>query len=399
MSTITKNVAGAGSIVVGAAVPEIIPDSLVIDMREEISMTDEDESQFTTFLQKAKHATATREKINWREKDYFPRLATVGATYTNVATTIVVTAGQGVRFRKGDVLRNMAGGDAFYVSAVATDTLTVTHIGVKAQQAGAVGDTLLITSNASEQGADFPDTQYLSPTLGYNYTQIFRHGCIFSRTARAVDYYGRGEPDQEEALKGVEHKRAIEYSAFWGARGSITAPTSTGDPIGFAGGLVEFITTNKQDMTASFTVDDMDNFFRLALQHASRNVVMFASPVAAQKMSKFNRGGQGTAWKAEPTNVAGLKVDAFLSGVYGYQVPIVVKKDWNDFPTTLKQYGGWVFAVDLNRIEYKTLSGGSTSLLENRQHPGADKKASEWLTECTWEIRNEASHGYMFGIV
>jgi hypothetical protein len=396
LSTITKNIAGAGSISVNATPTEIIPDSLVIDMREEISMTDEDESQFTTFLQKAKHSTATREKINWREKDYFPRLVTVLTSYTNAATSIVLAANQGLRVRVGDVLRNMSSvaGDAYLVTAVATDTLTVVHIGVKAQQAGTAGDTMLITSNASAQGADFPETQYLAPTLGYNYTQIFRHGCIFSRTAKAVDYYGRSEPDQEEALKGIEHKRAIEYSAFWGARDVRPAP----DPTGIAGGLVEYIVTNKSDVSASFTADDLDTFMRNALQHASRNVVLFVAPLMAQRISKMNRGGQGTAWRAEPQNIAGLKVDAFMSGVYGYEVPVVVKKDWNDFPITLKQYGTWGFLVDLNRVEYKTLTGGSTSLLENRQHPGADKKASEWLTECTWEIRNEASHGILFGV-
>lgn len=399
MSTITKISGQVGSISVNATPTEIIPDSLVIDMREEISMADEDESQFTTFLMKAKHGTATREKINWREKDYFPRLVTTSASYLATATSIVLTAGQGKRVRVGDVLRNMsiASGDAYLVTAVATDTLTVVPVGVKAQQAGASGDTLLIVGNASAQGADYPEVQYLAPTLGYNYTQIFRHGAIFSRTARSVDYYGQGEPSQEEALKGVEHKRAIEYTGFWGAR----FVTSAAEPTGGAGGLVEFINTWKDDRSASFTADDLDTFMRNVLQHASRNSVMFVAPLVAQRISKMNRGGQGTSWRPEPQNVAGLKVDAFLSGVYGYEVPVVVKKDWNDFPTTaaLKPYGTWGFVVDLNRVEYKTLTGGSTSLLENRQHPGADKKASEWLTECTWEIRNENSHGYFYGVV
>jgi len=397
LATITKNVNLAGSVTVGNTPAEILPDSLVIDMREEISMTDEDESQFTTFMMKAQHAEATREKINWREKDYFPRLATVSTAYTNSATSVILNSGHGQRFRKGDVFRNMVGGDAYYVSAVATDTLTVVHVGAKAQQAGNIGDTLLICSNASEQGADFPDVMYLQPVLGYNYTQIFRHGCIFSRTARAVNYYGQSEPDQEEALKGIEHKRAIEYSGFWGARqGTLTGTNS--DPVNLTGGLVEFIVTNKSDVSASFTADDLDTFLRSALQHASRNVCLFVSPLMAQRISKMNRGGQGTAWKPDPSNVAGLKVDAFLSGVYGYEVPVVVKKDWNDFPTTLKQFGTWGFVVDLNRVRYRTLTGAATSLLENRQAPGADKKASEWLTECTWEIRNEASHGILFGV-
>jgi hypothetical protein len=237
LSTITKNLAGAGAVVVGASTPEIIDQSLVIDMREEISMTDEDESQFSTFTMKSKHSTATREKINWREKDYFPRLTSVQTTYTAIAATgtIVLPTNHGLRIRVGDVLRNIVTSDAFYVTAVAGDSLSVTKVGVKAPAGGTAGDTILICSNASTQGQDFPDTQYLNPTLGFNYTQILRHGTIFSRTAKAVNYYGRSEPDQEEALKGIEHKRAIEYSGFWGVR---DVKVGANRPGRFAGGLI-----------------------------------------------------------------------------------------------------------------------------------------------------------------
>ena len=377
---------------------EVLADSMVIDMREEVSMADEDESQFSTYTMKTAKGTATREKINWREQDWFPRLATNSAIYTNVATTIVLSAGHGDRVRVGDTLKNMATRESVYVTAVSTDTLTVVRsVGAVAGAAGAVGDTFLIVSNASPQGADFPTTAILTATLGYNYTQIFRHGYTFSRTARGVNYYGRSEPDQESANKLVEHKRAIEYSGFWGARDSMTDP-NTGEPVGFAGGADEFIVTNRTDVAGAITVDGIDTFLRTALQHASRNVVGYMAPIAAQAVSKFNRGGQGTAWRADPQNVAGLKVDAFMSGVYGYEIPIVVKKDWNDFPTTLKQFGGWIFWLDHGRIRYRPFTGADTALLTPRQHPGGDRVSEEYLTECTWEFRNEASHGIQYGI-
>jgi hypothetical protein len=378
---------------------EVLQDSMRIDMREEISMLDEDESQFSTFTMKSRKGEATREKVNWREKEYFPRMATVAVALTNVATALTVSAGHGLRLRKGDVLRNMAMGDAAYVRSVSGDVATLVRaIGDKAAQAWSIGDTLLITSNASPQGADFPETAILLATLGYNYTQIFRHGYTFSRTARNVDYYGRGEPADESAVKGVEHKRAIEYSGFWGARALITDP-DTGEPVGFAGGLTEFVVTNRADVAGSLTVDYVDNFLKGALQFAGRDAVIYASPLAALQISKFNRGGMGSAWRPSRENVAGLKVDAFMSGVYGYEIPVVVKKDWNDFPTTLKQFGGWLFIVDHSNIEFKPLRGSDTALLTARQHPGADRVSEEYLTEATWEIRNEKHHSILFGIV
>jgi hypothetical protein len=376
---------------------EVLQDSLAIDMRSEISMADADETQFTTFTMNAKHGEASREKVNWREKDYFPRLVTVNGALASGGTALIVSTGQGPRLRRGDVLRSMPMGDAAFVESVSGDTATITRsIGAKTAQAWSVGDTLLIMSNASPQGADFPDTAVLTATLGFNYTQIFRHGLTFSRTAWAVDYIGQSEPSAEEGLKGIEHKRAIEYSGFWGAR-DLKTDLTTGEPLGFAGGLTEFIVTNRQDVAGSLTVDYLDNFLRTALQRTSKPV-MYVAPLVAQQISKFNRGGQGTAWRAEPANVAGLKVDAFMSGVYGTEVPVVVKKDWNDFPSTLKQFGGWLFICDMDKIEFKPLRGGSTKLLTNRQHPGGDRKSEEWLTEATWEVRNEKSHSILFGI-
>jgi Family of unknown function (DUF5309) len=378
---------------------DILADSLEINMVDELSMLDEDETQFTTFTMNTPTTETTREKVNWRESEYFPRLVTNSAIYTNVATTIVLTAGHGANVRVGDVLRNMAMGDAMWVTAVATDTLTVVrNVGTKAGAAGAVGDTFLIMSNAAAQGADFGQTAVFVPTLGFNYTQIFRHGYTFSRTATAVEYYGRGEPEQESAVKAVEHKRSLEYSGFWGARDVKTDP-ATGEPTGFAGGMVEFVTTFKQDVAGSLTVDYVDTFLKNSLQFASRNVVMYASPIAALQISKFNRGGQGTAWRASRENVAGLKVDAFMSGVYGYEIPVVVKKDWNDFPTTLKQYGGWVFFVDHDSVRWRPLRGASTRLLTGRANNGADRVSEEYLTEGTWEIRNEKHHAILYGIV
>jgi len=368
-------------------------------MDPEMKALDADESQYSTLIMNTSSKETKREKFNWLEKDIFPRLVTVNTSYTNVATSIILTAGQGSNVRVGDVLRNMARGDAYWVTAVTTDTLTVVaNVGSKPQQAGTAGDTMLIMSNASAQGADFGQTAILLPVLGFNYTQIFRHGYSFSRTAtKAAAYTGR-EPGEESDDKALEHKRAIEYSDFWGARDTKTDP-ATGEPAGFTGGLVEFITTNKTDVAGSLTVDIVDNFLTQTLRKAGRNATIYASPLAAFQMSKFNRGGQGSAWRPSRENVAGLKVDAFMSGVFGYEIPIVVKKDWYDFPTTLKQYGGWLFVVDNDAISWRFLTDSSTALLTNRQSPGGDRVSEEWLTEGGWEITTEAHHGILFGIV
>jgi hypothetical protein len=378
---------------------ELLADALRIEMDEEMAALDADESQYSTLIMNTSSEETTREKFNWLEKDIFPRLVTVGTSYLVGDTAVTLTAGQGANVRIGDVLRNMARGDALWVTNVVGDVLTVVrNVGVKAAVAGTAGDTMLIMSNAAAQGADFGQTAIVQPVLGFNYTQIFRHGYSFSRTATKVASYTGREPAQESDDKALEHKRAIEYSGFWGARDMKTDP-ATGEPVGFTGGLVEFITTNKTDVNGALTVDIVDNFLTQTLRKAGRNATIYASPLAAAQMSKFNRGGQGTAWRASRENVAGLKVDAFMSGVFGYEIPIVVKKDWYDFPTTLDQYGGWLFVVDNDAIKWRYLTDSSTALLTNRNHPGADRVSEEWLTEGGWQVKTEAHHGILYGIV
>lgn len=378
---------------------ELLADVLKIDMDPEMRLLDADESQYSTMTMKARSRETTREKFTWLEKDRFPRLVTVGTSYLVGDTAVTLSAGQGSNVRIGDVLRNMARGDALWVTNVVGDVLTVVrNVGVKAAVAGTAGDTLLIMSNAAAQGADFGQTAIVLPVSAFNFTQIFRHGYSFSRTTNAVATYTGRSSDVESDEKAVEHKRAIEYSGFWGARDMKTDP-ATGEPAGFTGGLVEFITTNKTDVAGSLTVDIVDNFLTQVMRKSSRNTVIYASPIAAFQMSKFNRGGQGTAWRPSRENVVGTKVDAFMSGVFGYEIPIVVKKDWYDFPTTLKQYGGWLFVVDHDAIDWRFLTGASTALLTPRQNRGSDRLSEEWLTEGGWQVSTESHHGILYGIV
>lgn len=378
----------------------VLADALEVDMDPEMRNLDADESQYSTLVMNTRNKETRREKFNWLEKEIFPRLVTVAGTgYLVGDTSVTLAAGQGANVRIGDVLRNMARGDALWVTNVVGDVLTVVrNVGVRAAVAGTAGDTMLIMSNAAAQGADFGQTAIVLPTLGYNYTQIFRHGYSFARTTTKVQTYAGGEPETESDAKALEHKRAIEYSGFWGARDMKTDP-ATGEPVGFTGGLVEFITTNKADVNGSLTVDYIDSFMRTALQFSSRDVRIYASPLAAYQISRFNRGGQGSSWRPSNERVAGGKVDAFMSGVYGYEVPIIVKKDWNDFPSTLDQYGGWMFFVDHGSISWRPLTDSSTKLLTSRQHPGADRVSEEWLTEGGWQITNEKHHALLYGIV
>ena len=149
-----------------------------------------------------------------------------------------------------------------------------------------------------------------------------------------------------------------------------------------------------KNAAGSLTKTLLDTYMRDFLQHGDQNGVLFASPVIAQAISGFLRD----AW--QPTTVDtrlwGAKVDGFISGAYGFKVPVVVKRDWNDFSTSSTQYGGWAFYVNMDNIELTSLR--NTELLRDRQDNSADSYDEEYLTEYSIKVKQEQTHGIISGV-
>ena len=375
---------------------DVLADELVVDMSEDIKHLDPDESQFTTMLQKIASEEATQYKVNWLELELFPRLSAVATSATSAATTLVVTTGEGAYFRANDVVRNATTGEAYHVVSVSTDTLTIIRsIGDTAAASAQTGEQLLIVSNASKQGATLGTRKIVKKVLGFNYTQIVRHPFGFTNTNQAVSHYG-GKPLMVEAeQKLIAHKRSLEYLAFWGARDYLTNAGDS-EPTGYAGGLVEYITTNVDDAGGTLTEANFEAYLRDGLQHGSRNKVIFLAPIVQGAISGFLRDSIQPAGLNE--RLWGAKVDAYISGAYGTRVPLIVKRDWNDFSTAGDQYGGWAFGVDMDSVKIRPLRTRNTKMLPNRQANDADETTHEYLTELSFEVSQQSHHFIVKGV-
>ena len=385
---------------VGTAVSteEVVADEKVVDMDPKMRLLDPDQTQFTTMTSRMGSRAATREKVNWLEEQYVNDVITLTAGYTSGATTVVVSALDGLSVKANDVYRNMRSGQAVIVDVNASGSLTVRPQGTNA--AGNIGDKLLFVGTAYPQGADIGTPKYSARVLGYNYTQIFREPWSFTGTATAIELYGGGEPAKEAARKAVEFKRQLEHNGFFGSRffantGGFASPN---DPQGGAGGMIEFIATNKQNVGGELTSDFLDLFLATVLAKGSSEKVIFTGTIGAYYISRFHRSGQGAFWKPEPANVHGVKVDGFISGVFGYQLPVVVKKEWAGYPSGANGYNGNMFVVDMTNVERRPLRDRDTKLLTNRQGPGQDRTAAEYLAEMSWTIAQERTHGLLTGI-
>lgn len=391
----------AGTVVQGNVATEVQVQSgeAVIDMDDKIRQLRPDETQFTTMTSRTASREATREKVNWLEEDDFPRIVSNVGAQLSSDTTITVVAGQGKTVAANDILRNMRSGEAVRVVSVATDVVTIARaVGSIVAAAVNASDSWLVVGDAQPQGSDFPSPRYLARVLGFNYTEITRTTWGFTGTDTAIEKYGGREPAKEAKRKAREHKRKWEAIGFFGARSYTAAVPPENQPRGTAGGLIEFIQTVKRDALGALTPTFFDQFIADVMAWGSTNKVLFAAPAVVMNMSNWNRTGMGAQWQPTPDNVYGVKVDAFISGAYGYRIPVVVKKEWSEFPVANKGYGGYAFLVDMDYVERRPLRGRDTQLLTNQQPKGKDSYNAEYLCEATYEIAQEKAHGILYGV-
>lgn len=371
---------------------DILSNERVVDMSEIVGLLESDFTQFTTALMKVRSKPAFSSKVEWLEDQLMPRLSALAASATSAATSLTVTTGEGDYFNVGDVVRNALTGEAYEVTGVTTDSIGVTRsIGSVAAASSASGVDLVIIGNAALQGASTPTAKVVKRTNNYNYTQIFRHSYNFTRTLTQSKLYTSGEPNYERRKKGIEHKRAIESALFYGAR---DLDTGGSEPQGFMGGIIEYLATNLHDGGGALTSTELDTFLQTDFQYGGQNKVIFAAPTFARVVSSYARDN----WvRATPDlNMWGIKVDGVISGAYGFNVPVFVKREWGEFSTSSNQYGSRSFVVDMDKVRIRPLQ--NTVLLRNRQNPGDDKVTEEYLTEVSFEMQNEQAHATIYGV-
>ena len=137
------------------------------------------------------------------------------------------------------------------------------------------------------------------------------------------------------------------------------------------------------------------------LSKGSAEKVIFTGTIGAYYISRFHRSGQGAFWEPKPDRIHGVKVDGVISGVFGTQIPVVVKKEWADFPSGVNGYNGNLFVLDMNYIERRPLRDRDTKKIEYDKKSlgnGRDAEGGEFIDEATYTFAQERTHGLITGI-
>jgi hypothetical protein len=133
--------------------------------------------------------TATNTIHEWIEDELFPNADSVNqVSFTpNAQDATAITVANGSRFRVGDQVRPAGAREVMFVTAIATNVLTVVRrYGNTPASNLSNGQKLTILGNAALEGDDRPDPRFTNRTRKRNWTQIFTAGVEVSGSMRAA---------------------------------------------------------------------------------------------------------------------------------------------------------------------------------------------------------------------
>jgi len=368
----------------------------VVDMSEKNYLLQPDDQQFRTILDKIGRKDAAREIVEWLEKEYVPRTSALAASADASSGAVTVTSGDGnTVFRVGNVVRNMENGEGYLVTGTSANAIAVTRSwGGAAAVTSSATAKLLIVGNAAAQGASSGTSQITQRARQFNYIQDQRNPMWFSDVETAIELYNGREPMAERVIKRVEHDRSIENALFWGAR-DFNAAAVPG-PMGSAGGVFEFVSTYKQNAAGSLQPSEMDTFLEGPFGYGTKDKAIFCAPRVGTVLSQMLRD----KWNPTTTDERkfGAKVDAYITGTYGWNLPVFVKREWADLDNTGVNFGTYLFLVDLGNVRMRVLRDFDTRLRRSIQEPSSTAVVDEWQTLFSLELAFERSHGILYGI-
>ena len=360
----------------------------VIDMDDRIAELEPNAAPLVVLLKKLKRVQAIAPKVEWLEQVLMPRYDQLSAALTGTAVTSLPVANSSF-YRVGDVLRETATGEAMEVTGVSAGVLGVNRgIGGVPAATGASGDEIFIVSNVNVEGASLRTIKTTQLNNLSNFCQIVRTPLGMTGTEAATKLYGGPDRDRLRAAAGIEHMRDWEQICFFGAKKEDT--TTTGAPKRFAGGAVEYISTNVTTAVGTLTEAAFITFLRSGFRYGSERKILFASPLVVGAIEGFARNNIRVSGSEDHADTYGIQMRSYVSG-QGV-VDIVMERAWNDSTN----YRGYAFLLDMDALEFHTLR--DTKLLDNRQANDADKIEDEYLTEACPVVHNEQRHAILKGV-
>ena len=228
-------------------------------------------------------------KVEWIEDTREPLSVGLNTAMNNSVTTAVLLAASANMVQVGQILKFADGSEQMWVSAVASDGVTLTvsraYGGTTATAQVVVNNTAIeILGIARLEGAESTGLGYTVRSTNYNHTQIMQREVKVSRSQNQISQYGIREEFDYQSNKAIPHlMRLIEKGVYYGTRsaGTSAAPRSFG-------GLGTFVTNNAINSgSAAVTQAKFENALKAAYLDGGKPSKAFVSPTNMQVIKNF----------------------------------------------------------------------------------------------------------------
>ena len=258
-------------------------------------------------------------KYEWLEDTYVGRSTTVNdaTSLTSATTATQFTVTTGALFQVGDVIQ--IDDEYMWVSAISTNTLTVTRgvAGTQATHANSV--TVYVRSRARLEGDDADDSPSVEVTTGYNYSQIFQKTIKVTRSNALLNRYGIPDIVDREIDKSMDElMMLLAMLPYHGYRASGDATTARS-----AAGLETFITTNDASISsAALTQKHIEDHIQLCWDGGGSPDLLVCGAWVKRKLADMFAPYVRTE---RSENRGGITIDYIMSPL-GIELAVVVDR-------------------------------------------------------------------------
>jgi hypothetical protein len=356
---------------------------------------------FTQILQAEGSEKATSYKFEWNEiggdfngAGYSPQLDAVNGT-TGTGTSVIVD--NGAYFNVGDVVKVPRTAELMRVTAISTNTLTVTRaFGSTTVAALADNDDLTIIAGAFAEGSTAANALTHQEIAKYNYTEIFKHAASQSKTQQWQGNYTGDSRKNERTKIARKHKEALERTFLFGERSRDAS--DTGAPINSTGGILYWATANGVAVTGALTESTLETFLEGVFSHTSGGMqrTFFAGARVISVMDQISAGRLNTTPGEE---VYGVRCKTWATA---HGDLMIVKHRFLEtgaaggLTTEVGAYGGYGLALDMKNLKFR--AGRDTELQIDIQNDSDDFWKDQYLTEAGLEFQLPAAHGVLRGV-
>ena len=332
-------------------------------------------------------STTVQARFDWGEDDIIQDHSAINNTggYDAVATSIVVDDGS--IFRVNDAVYAPSTGEIMLVTAISTNTLTVTR-GWQGSTGAIIADdaVLLILHFELEEGGNAPTALASIPAEKYNYISQFSRTVNVTELNDNTDIrFNISQLSYQTMKEAFQIRKDIGKQFMWGkrAKGSITGNVYN------TGGVAYWMTSNGLSAVgANLTWADFNNNFMQAFEPtgSSPSKLLVCGPDVYADIDNITHGK--TTFSGYVDTLGAVVKRIVLSG--GYTIDIVPDPYTFRRDLGLQNKG---YLMDTAYMQTRVMNGMDLQWKQNIQSPSAHVRTDEIYGAMGLQIENPTLHG------